>query len=104
MKRTENLKAYDADLRGLAIVAERSAHRATPLARRKSDKSGAVGPKFALAWALLAYTDGVGYHTLNLQPTLALLRKRARQLKPRSSFSLLSAKSCSPRGIITTPA
>ena len=37
-----------------------------------------LDPKFALAWALLAYTDGVGYHTLNLQPTPALLEE-ARQ-------------------------
>jgi tetratricopeptide (TPR) repeat protein len=37
-----------------------------------------LDPKFALAWALLAYTDAVGYHTMNLQPTLAL-REETRQ-------------------------
>src|SRR5262249_43175967 len=34
--------------------------------------------KFALAWALLSYTDAIGYRTLTLQPTIAL-REEARQ-------------------------
>ena len=37
-----------------------------------------LDPKFALAWALLSYSDAVGYRTLNLQPTVAL-REEARQ-------------------------
>jgi serine/threonine-protein kinase len=37
-----------------------------------------LDPKFALAWALLSYTDAVGYHTGNLQPTVAL-REETRQ-------------------------
>jgi tetratricopeptide (TPR) repeat protein len=37
-----------------------------------------LDPKFALAWALLSYTDAVGYLTTNLQPTVAL-REEARQ-------------------------
>ncbi len=37
-----------------------------------------LDPKFALASALLSYTDAVGYRTLNLQPTVAL-REEARQ-------------------------
>jgi serine/threonine-protein kinase len=37
-----------------------------------------LDPKFALAWALLSYTDAIGYSTLNLQPTVAL-REETRQ-------------------------
>ena len=37
-----------------------------------------LDPKFALAWALLSYTDAVGYRTATLQPTVAL-REEARQ-------------------------
>ena len=37
-----------------------------------------LDPKFALAWALLSYTESRGYITLNLQPTVAL-REEARQ-------------------------
>src|SRR5205814_2221741 len=37
-----------------------------------------LDPKFALAWALLSYTEARGYRTLNLQPTVAL-REEARQ-------------------------
>src|SRR5207245_881517 len=37
-----------------------------------------LDPKFALAWALLSYTDATGYRTNSLQPTVAL-REEARQ-------------------------
>src|SRR5439155_7034343 len=37
-----------------------------------------LDPKFALAWALLSFTDAVGYRTATLQPTVAL-REEARQ-------------------------
>jgi tetratricopeptide (TPR) repeat protein len=37
-----------------------------------------LDPKFALAWAVLSYTESKGYITLNLQPTVAL-RDEARQ-------------------------
>jgi len=37
-----------------------------------------LDPKFALAWALLSYTDAVSYRTNSLQPTIAL-REEARQ-------------------------
>ena len=37
-----------------------------------------LDPKFALAWAVLSYTESRGYLTLNLQPTVAL-REEARQ-------------------------
>ena len=37
-----------------------------------------LDPKFAHAWALLSYTDSIGYIALTLQPTVAL-REEARQ-------------------------
>jgi len=37
-----------------------------------------LDPKFAVAWALLSYTDAIGYRTVTLQPTIAL-REEARQ-------------------------
>ena len=37
-----------------------------------------LDPKFALAWAVLSYTESRSYLTLNLQPTVAL-REEARQ-------------------------
>src|SRR5438552_11513717 len=37
-----------------------------------------LDPKFALAWALLSYTDAIGYSTVALQPTIAL-REATRQ-------------------------
>jgi TolB-like protein/Tfp pilus assembly protein PilF len=77
-KPTDNTEAYDAYLRGLAY----SLKPATPANVLAAQKylSGAVrlDPKFALAWALLSYTEARGYITQFLQPTVAL-REEARQ-------------------------
>src|SRR5216117_1903690 len=79
VKPTENPKAYDAYLRGLAYSLRTQRTPANSLEAQKYLREAVqLDPKFALAWALLAYTDGVGYHTLNLQPTLAL-REETRQ-------------------------
>lgn len=79
VKPTENAKAYDAYLRGLAYSLRTQRTPANSLGAQKHLREAVqLDPKFALAWALLAYTNGVGYHTLNLQPTLAL-REEARQ-------------------------
>ena len=79
VKPTENPKAYDAYLRGLAYSLRTQRTPANSLGAQKYLREAVqLDPKFALAWALLAYTDGVGYHTLNLQPTLALVEE-ARQ-------------------------
>src|SRR5439155_22963027 len=79
VKPTENPKAYDAYLRGLSYSLRTQRTPANSLEAQKYLREAVqLDPKFALAWALLAYTDGVGYHTLNLQPTLAL-REEARQ-------------------------
>jgi TolB-like protein/Tfp pilus assembly protein PilF len=79
VKPTENPKAYDAYLRGLAYSLRTQRTPANSLEAQKYLREAVqLDPKFALAWALLAYTDAVGYHTLNLQPTLAL-REETRQ-------------------------
>jgi TolB-like protein/Tfp pilus assembly protein PilF len=78
-KPTDNVEAYDAYLRGLAYSLRTQRTPGNSLAAQKYLREAVqLDPKFALAWALLAYTDGVGYHTMNLQPTLAL-REETRQ-------------------------
>jgi TolB-like protein len=79
-KPTDNVKAYNAYLRGLAYSLK-------PLSNTPANALGAqkylreavrLDPKFAVAWALLSYVDARGYLTTNLQPTVAL-REEARQ-------------------------
>src|SRR5207253_8804164 len=70
----------DAYLRGLAYTLKAGAN--TPVntlgAQKYLRDAVRVDPKFALAWAVLSYTESRGYITLNLQPTVAL-REEARQ-------------------------
>src|SRR4030095_9867140 len=69
----------DAYLRGLACSLRTQRTPANSLDAQKYLKEAVrLDPKFALAWALLSYTDAIGYRTVNLQPTLAL-REEARQ-------------------------
>jgi len=78
-KPTDNPEAYDAYLRGLAYSLKTANTAANALGAQKYLKEAVrLDPKFALAWALLSYTDAVGYITLTLQPTVAL-REEARQ-------------------------
>jgi TolB-like protein/predicted Zn-dependent protease len=78
-KPTDNPQAYDAYLRGLAYNLKTQTSAANSLAAQKYLKEAVrVDPKFALAWALLSYTDAVGYRTATLPPTVAL-REEARQ-------------------------
>src|SRR5881396_1216859 len=78
-KPTDNTDAYDAYLRGLAYSLKGATTPANSLAAQKFLREAVrLDPKFALAWALLSYTDAVGYLTLTLQPTGAL-REEARQ-------------------------
>jgi TolB-like protein/class 3 adenylate cyclase/Tfp pilus assembly protein PilF len=78
-KPTDNPEAYDAYLRGLAFSLKTASTPANVLGAQKYLKEAVrLDPKFALAWALLSYTDARGYRTLNLQPTVAL-REEARQ-------------------------
>src|SRR5207248_9820264 len=72
-KPTDNTEAYDAYLRGLAYTLKPTTNQANILGAQKYLKEAVrLDPKFALAWALLSYTDAVGYLTLTLQPTVTL--------------------------------
>jgi serine/threonine protein kinase/Tfp pilus assembly protein PilF len=78
-KPTNNPEAYDAYLRGLAYTLKTEDTPAQYLsAQRYLREAVRLDPKFALAWALLSYTDAIGYSTRILQPTDAL-REEARQ-------------------------
>ena len=78
-KPTDNPEAYDAYLRGLAYTMKTQNTPANYLGAQTYFREAVrLDPKFALAWALLAYVDARGYHTTNLQPTVAL-REEARQ-------------------------
>jgi len=78
-KPTDNPEAYDNYLRGLAYTLKPGTNPATSVGAQKYLKEAVrLDPKFALAWALLSYTDAVGYLTAGLQPTVAL-REEARQ-------------------------
>jgi TolB-like protein/Tfp pilus assembly protein PilF len=78
-KPTGNPEAYDAYLRGLAYTLRTQNTPANYLGAQKYFREAVrLDPKFALAWALLSYVDARGYHTTNLQPTVAL-REEARQ-------------------------
>src|SRR5437867_1880192 len=78
-KPTDNPEAYDAYLRGLAYTLKTQNTPANYLGAQKYLREAVrLDPKFALAWALLAYVDAGGYIAQNLQPTLAL-RDEARQ-------------------------
>src|SRR6266480_3536392 len=73
VKPTENPKAYDAYLRGLSYSLRTQRTPANSLGAQKYLREAVqLDPKFALAWALLSYTNAVGYHTMNLQPTVPL--------------------------------
>jgi serine/threonine protein kinase/Tfp pilus assembly protein PilF len=78
-KPTDNPEAYDAYLRGLAYTLKGGDTIDTALGAQKYLREAVrLDPKFALAWALLSYTDATGYVTRALQPTDAL-REEARQ-------------------------
>jgi TolB-like protein/class 3 adenylate cyclase/Tfp pilus assembly protein PilF len=78
-KPTDNPEAYDAYLRGLAYSRKAGTSAANSLgAQNYLREAVKLDPKFAFAWALLSYTDAVGYLATTLQPTVAL-REEARQ-------------------------
>jgi serine/threonine protein kinase/Tfp pilus assembly protein PilF len=77
-KPTDNVEAYDAYLRGLAYTLKHANYATTLRAQKCLKEAVRLDPKFALAWALLAYVDADGYIALTLQPTIAL-REEARQ-------------------------
>ena len=78
-KPTDNPAAYDAYLRGLAYTLKTQNTPANYLGAQKYLREATrLDSKFALAWALLSYVDARGYHTTNIQPTIAL-RNEAQQ-------------------------
>src|SRR5207249_2870567 len=78
-KPTDSTEAYDAYLRGLAYSLKTGTTPTNFLAAQKNLRDAVrLDPKFALAWALLAYAEATGYITQNLQPTVAL-REEIRQ-------------------------
>jgi TolB-like protein/class 3 adenylate cyclase/Tfp pilus assembly protein PilF len=78
-KSTDNPKAYDAYLRGLAFTLKAGTTPATTLGAQKYLREAVrLDPKFALSWALLSYVDALSYLSFNLEPT-ATLREETRQ-------------------------
>jgi TolB-like protein/Tfp pilus assembly protein PilF len=77
-KSTNNTEAYDAYLRGLAYTLKTLTPASALAAQNYLKEAVRLDPKFAHAWALLSYTDSIGYIALTLQPTVAL-REEARQ-------------------------
>ena len=78
-KPTDNPQAYDVYMRGLAYTLKTEDTPAQYIGAQKYLREAVrLDPKFALAWALLSYTDAIGYSTRILQPTDAL-REEARQ-------------------------
>jgi serine/threonine protein kinase/Tfp pilus assembly protein PilF len=75
VKPTDNPEAYDAYLRGLAIL---RANQNIVAVQKYLREAVRLDPKFALAWALLSWVDAAGYRATSLQPTVAL-REEARQ-------------------------
>jgi TolB-like protein/Tfp pilus assembly protein PilF/predicted Ser/Thr protein kinase len=78
-KPTDNVKAYDAYLRGLAYILKAGNSTSYDLAAQKYLREAVrLDPKFALGWALLSWLDAAGYRATSLPPTVAL-REEARQ-------------------------
>jgi tetratricopeptide (TPR) repeat protein len=78
-KPTNNPKAYDAYLRGLAYTLKTADTTANALGAQKYLREAVrLDPKFALSWALLSYVDAASYRNQTLQPTVAL-REEARK-------------------------
>ncbi len=69
-KPTDNVEAYDAYLRGLAYNLKTATTPANSLGAQKYLREAVqLDPKFAPAWALLAYVNSRGYLQLTLQAT-----------------------------------
>jgi TolB-like protein/Tfp pilus assembly protein PilF len=78
-KPTNNPKAYDAYLRGLAYELKPATTVANILGAQKHLREAvALDSTFALCWALLSYVDSYSYLSFDVEPTTAL-REEARQ-------------------------
>src|SRR5438094_7013277 len=88
-KPTDNPEAYDAYLPGPAYTLKTQNTPANYLGAQKYFREAVrLDPKFALAWALLSYVDGRGYHTTNLQPTAALREETRQAFETALAFDL----------------
>jgi TolB-like protein/Tfp pilus assembly protein PilF len=86
-KPTDNPDAYNAYLRGLAYnLKARDTPGNTVSAQTYLREAVRLDPNFALAWAMLASVDSLGYISLNLQTTAAL-REEARKAS-ETAFTL----------------
>jgi TolB-like protein/Tfp pilus assembly protein PilF len=78
-KPTDSVEAYDAYLRGLAYHVKTTTSTTNSFSAQKYLREAVrLDPKFALAWALLARVDAIGYVTTTLEPTTTL-REEVRQ-------------------------
>ena len=101
-KPTDNPEAYDAYLRGLAYSLKATTP-VNPLGAQKYLREAVqFDPKFALAWALLSYVDRAATSHRVFNQRSPCVKRRGRQPKPRSLFSLTSARPCWQKGITTT--
>jgi TolB-like protein/Tfp pilus assembly protein PilF len=95
-KPTNNVEAYDAYLRGVAYTLKPNTTDNSLGAQKHLREAVRLDPKFAVAWTLLSYTDGRGYLTESLQPTLALSEETrqaaetAFALQPNSGEAILA--------------
>jgi TolB-like protein/Tfp pilus assembly protein PilF len=72
-KPTDNPRAHDAYLRGLAYTAKTVPTTANALEAQKYFREAVkLDPRFALGWALLASVNARGFLTQSLQPTTSL--------------------------------
>ena len=78
-KPTDNPDAYDAYLRGLAFSSKAVTNSTNALGAQKYLREAVrLDPKFAVAWALLAEVESIGYRNQTLPPTAALLEEAGR--------------------------
>ena len=103
-KPTDNPEAYDAYLRGLALVRGGSNNADALAAQKYLREAVRLDPKFALGWALLSWFDAACYRATTFHPPSPSAKRRGRQPKPRSLFSPISARPYWPRDFTTTPA
>src|SRR5438046_169119 len=73
---TENVEAYDAYLRGLALL--RATNPDAHATQKYFREAVRLDPKFALSWALLSWFDAAMYRATGLPQTIAL-REESRQ-------------------------
>ena len=101
-KPTDNPEAYDAYLRGLAYSLKAGNTTLTSLARRSiSDKQCSWIRSSLLAGRCFRRLIRAGTARRFFNPRSPSVKRRGKRPRPRSLFSLISARRCWPRGIMT---